>query len=68
MLLSTRLFTPNYNILTIIRAFAKVREAIPECVLILKDLESMGDDGYRAACRQLIDESGLERRYGTSEN
>lgn len=59
VLLSSRLFTPNYNILTIIRAFAKVREAIPECVLILKDLESMGDDGYRAACRQLIDELGI---------
>jgi glycosyltransferase involved in cell wall biosynthesis len=59
VLLSTRLLTPNYNILTIIRAFARVRDAIPESVLILKDLESLGDDGYRAACRQLIDELGI---------
>ena len=57
--LELQALTANYNILTIIRAFAKVREAIAECVLILKDLESMGDDGYRAACRQLIDELGI---------
>ncbi len=59
VLFSCRLFSSIFNILTIIRAFAKVREAIPECVLILKHLQFMGDDVYRSACLQLIDELGI---------
>ena len=59
VLLSTRLLTPNYNIMTIIRAFAIVLEMVPDCVLVLKDFESFGDAAYRASCHRLIRELGI---------
>jgi glycosyltransferase involved in cell wall biosynthesis len=59
VVLSTRLLTPNYNIETIIRAFAAVLSALPISVLILKDFHSFGDPGYRERCHAVIRELGI---------
>jgi glycosyltransferase involved in cell wall biosynthesis len=59
VVLSTRLLTPNYNIETIIRAFASVLTAIPNGVLILKDFHSFGDRSYRERCHAVIRELGI---------
>jgi len=62
VVLSTRLLRPNYNIKTIIRAFAAAAEAIPGALLVLKDFESFGDPEYRERCRRLIDRLGVADR------
>ncbi len=59
LLLSTRLFTSNYNILTIIRAMPRVLEAVPDAILVLKELPRLGDPLYRTECERLVDELGL---------
>lgn len=56
LLLSTRLFTHNYNITTIIRAMAHVIQAVPDAVLVLKELPRLGDSRYRDECHHLVDQ------------
>ena len=57
--LSSRVIQPNYNIDTIIRAFAEIHDRIPESVLVLKEYPPSSDEDYRRSCFELIDEFGL---------
>ena len=54
--------TPNYNIDTIIRAFAVVASSRADAVMILKDFRSFGEEAYREDCRKLIRELQIEER------
>ena len=65
VLLSTRLFRPNYNIDAIIRSFAVAAAANPDLVLVLKDFDSVGDPEYRERCWLLIRELAMEERIRT---
>lgn len=62
VLLSTRVFGPNYNIDTIIRAFAHVAGSIAGATLVLKEFEPLSDPGYRMRCEKLVDELKLTDR------
>jgi glycosyltransferase involved in cell wall biosynthesis len=57
--LSSRVIRANYNIDTIIRAFAEIREQIPGSVLVLKEYPPSSDVEYRRHCFELIDEFDL---------
>jgi glycosyltransferase involved in cell wall biosynthesis len=59
IILSTRLFKPNYNIDHVVRAFARVRDALPDAVLVLKEFAPFGDASYRSAIIALVQELGL---------
>jgi glycosyltransferase involved in cell wall biosynthesis len=59
VVLSSRLVRPNYNIDTIIEAFAAARRRLPNAVLILKEYEQYSDDEYRHRCFALVDELGI---------
>jgi glycosyltransferase involved in cell wall biosynthesis len=59
VLLSSRLWRPNYNIDTIIRAFPAVRDRISKSVLVLKEHEQFSDLDYRRDCFDLVDELGV---------
>jgi glycosyltransferase involved in cell wall biosynthesis len=59
VVLSSRLFRPNYNIDTIIRAFPAIRARIPRSVLVLKEHEQFSDSDYRRRCFELMDELDL---------
>ena len=45
--LSSRVIQPNYNIDTIIRAFAEIHDRIPGSVLVLKEYPPSSDVDYR---------------------
>jgi glycosyltransferase involved in cell wall biosynthesis len=57
--LSSRVVQANYNIDTIIRAFAEVRDRIPGSILVLKEYPPASDADYRQRCFELIDELGI---------
>jgi glycosyltransferase involved in cell wall biosynthesis len=57
--LSSRLVRPNYNIDTVIRAFAEIRDRIPGSILVLKEHTRFSDVEYRRYCFELIDELGI---------
>jgi glycosyltransferase involved in cell wall biosynthesis len=57
--LSSRLLRPNYNIDTVIRAFAEIRNRIPGSILVLKENTPFSDVDYRRHCFELIDELGI---------
>jgi glycosyltransferase involved in cell wall biosynthesis len=57
--LSSRVIQPNYNIHTIIRAFAEIHDRIPESILVLKEYPTSSDPDYRRRCFELIDELGI---------
>lgn len=59
VVLSTRLFKPNYNIDVIVRAFARIRTTLPDAVLVLKEYAPFGDAPYRAEIVSLVEELGL---------
>jgi glycosyltransferase involved in cell wall biosynthesis len=54
---SARSFSPVYNQETVVQALARVREAIPEVMLLMKDYK--GDPAYRARIEALVSKSGL---------
>ncbi|MEW6513524.1 MAG: glycosyltransferase family 4 protein [Pseudomonadota bacterium] len=58
VIFSARNFMPIYNQDVILRAFALVRQTIPEAVLIMKNYNGRPD--YLAAMRILVSELGLE--------
>jgi phenylacetate-CoA ligase len=57
--LSSRVISANYNIDTIIQAFAEISEQIPGSVLVLKEYPPSSDADYRRRCFELIDELDL---------
>lgn len=57
--LSSRVIQANYNIDTIIRAFAEIHDRIPGSILMLKEYPSSSDVDYRQRCFELIDELGI---------
>jgi glycosyltransferase involved in cell wall biosynthesis len=57
--LSSRVIQANYNIDTIIRAFAEIRTQVPGSILVLKEYPPASDVDYRRACLKLIDELDL---------
>jgi glycosyltransferase involved in cell wall biosynthesis len=59
VLLSSRLLRPQYNIDTIIRALPAIRRALPQAVLVLKELPRFSDPGYQRLCLALADELGV---------
>ena len=54
--LSSRVIKANYNIDTIIRAFAEIHDRIPGSILVLKEYPPSSDADYRRHCFELIDE------------
>jgi glycosyltransferase involved in cell wall biosynthesis len=54
---SARSFSAVYNHETIVEAFARVREATPEVMLLMKDYK--GDPAYRAKIAALVSKLGL---------
>lgn len=56
VLLSSRVIRPNYNIHTIIQAFADIHDRIPGSILVLKEYPPSSDMDYRRRCFELIDE------------
>jgi glycosyltransferase involved in cell wall biosynthesis len=54
--LSSRVIQANYNIDTIIRAFAEIHGQIPGSILVLKEYPPSSDVDYRRRCFELIDE------------
>jgi glycosyltransferase involved in cell wall biosynthesis len=59
VVLSTRLFKPNYNIDLVLRAFARVHERLPDAVLVLKEYSPFSDPSYREQVMALLDELRL---------
>jgi L-malate glycosyltransferase len=59
VVLSTRLVRPLYNIDVLVRAFAAVVAQVPRAVLVLKELERLGDPEYRRSCLELADRLGI---------
>jgi glycosyltransferase involved in cell wall biosynthesis len=59
VVLSSRLVRPNYNIDTIIRAFALVRRQVESAVLVLKEVARFADAEYRRHCVALVEELEL---------
>jgi glycosyltransferase involved in cell wall biosynthesis len=57
--LSSRVIQANYNIETIIRAFADVGAQVPGATLVLKEYPPASDLAYRRRCFELIDELHL---------
>jgi glycosyltransferase involved in cell wall biosynthesis len=57
--LSSRVIQANYNIDTIIRAFAETHDRIPGSILVLKEYPPSSDADYRQLCFELIDELGI---------
>jgi glycosyltransferase involved in cell wall biosynthesis len=57
--LSSRLVRPNYNIDTVIEAFAEIRDRLPGSILVLKEHTRFSDVEYRRYCFELIDELGI---------
>jgi glycosyltransferase involved in cell wall biosynthesis len=57
--LSSRVISANYNIDTIIRAFAEIHDRIPGSILVLKEYPPSSDADYRRRCFELIDEFGV---------
>lgn len=60
LVVSIRQCRPLYNIDTILRAFAGVRETLPAARLMLKLVSQPADDPYVAQLRALAGELGLE--------
>jgi glycosyltransferase involved in cell wall biosynthesis len=56
VVLSSRVIRANYNIDTIIQAFAEIRDRIPGSILVLKEYPPSSDAEYRRRCFELIDE------------
>jgi glycosyltransferase involved in cell wall biosynthesis len=56
VVLSSRVIQANYNIDTIIRAFAEIHDRIPGSILVLKEYPPASDVEYRRRCFELIDE------------
>jgi glycosyltransferase involved in cell wall biosynthesis len=54
--LSSRVIQANYNIDSIIQAFAEIREQIPGAILVLKEYPAASDLDYRRRCFELIEE------------
>src|SRR3989440_6761122 len=54
--LSSRVIQANYNIDTIIRAFAEIHDRIAGSILVLKEYPPSSDVDYRRRCFELIDE------------
>jgi len=68
--LSSRVIQANYNIDTIIQAFAEIHERIPGSILVLKEYPPSSDADYRRRCFELIDEfdiGGAVRTVGELE-
>jgi glycosyltransferase involved in cell wall biosynthesis len=59
VLLSSRLVRPIYNLDTIVRALPRVRERLPNTVLVLKELPEFSHPDYRRRCLGLADELGV---------
>jgi glycosyltransferase involved in cell wall biosynthesis len=54
--LSSRVIQANYNIDTIIQAFAEIHDRMPGAILVLKEYPPSSDVEYRRRCFELIDE------------
>jgi glycosyltransferase involved in cell wall biosynthesis len=59
VVLSSRVIQPNYNIDTIVRAFAEIHDRIPGSILVLKEYPPSSDVDYRRRCLELIEEFEL---------
>jgi glycosyltransferase involved in cell wall biosynthesis len=57
--LSSRVIQANYNIDTIIRAFAEIRDQVPGSILVLKEYPPSSDVDYRRRCFELVEELDL---------
>jgi glycosyltransferase involved in cell wall biosynthesis len=57
--LSSRLVRRNYNIDTVIQAFAEIHDRIPGSILVLKENMRFSDVDYRRYCFELIDKLGI---------
>jgi polysaccharide biosynthesis protein PelF len=51
---------PLKDVETLLRAFAEVRQSVPDCRLRLFGPTSKGREDYKASCVELIEELGLE--------
>jgi glycosyltransferase involved in cell wall biosynthesis len=60
VVLSSRLIRANYNIDTIIQAFAEIHDRIPGSILVLKENSPLSDVDYRRRCFELIDEFDID--------
>ncbi|HUZ81959.1 MAG TPA: glycosyltransferase family 4 protein [Gaiellaceae bacterium] len=61
VVLSSRLFKPNYNIHVIIESLPRLLASVPTAVLVLKEFEPFSDPVYRARCFELVDQLELRR-------